>query len=60
MPRLLNQNEIDKKLEHLNDWKQEDKFITKTIEFDTFSDGIRFIDQVAKVADEKTTIRISM
>ena len=53
MPRLLKSSEIRKKLSRLDGWKHVGKFITKTIEFDSFMDGIAFVNKVARVAEEQ-------
>ncbi len=54
MPRLLLQKaEIERRLGKLRGWRREGKFISKTFEFDTFAEGIHFVDRVAKVADEQ-------
>lgn len=52
MPKLLGQGELKKRLQSLDGWKSKGDFITKTFEFKDFMDGIRFIERVAKVAEE--------
>jgi 4a-hydroxytetrahydrobiopterin dehydratase len=52
VPRLLADEEVDRRLKKLPDWKREGKFLARTYEFKTFRLGIRFINSVAKVADE--------
>jgi len=49
---LLSDADIKSKLRELKGWKRERGFITKTFEFDSFMDGIRFIDRIARVAEE--------
>jgi 4a-hydroxytetrahydrobiopterin dehydratase len=53
MPRLLTDREISTRLKGLKGWKHEGKFITKTFEFREFMDGIKFINRLAKVAEEQ-------
>ena len=53
VPRLLRDSEIRSRLKHLEGWKHEGEFITKTFEFERFMDGISFINAVAKVAEEQ-------
>jgi len=53
VPRLLNDSEIETRLETLKGWKHEGNFITKAFEFRKFTDGIAFIDRVAEVADRE-------
>ncbi len=51
MPRLLTDAEVKKRLGALDGWERKGRFITKTFEFPTFMDGIRFIGSVAEVAE---------
>jgi 4a-hydroxytetrahydrobiopterin dehydratase len=53
MPKLLADAEIDKSLKKLKGWKKDGRFIAKTFEFGEFMDGIRFIGEVAKVAENE-------
>jgi 4a-hydroxytetrahydrobiopterin dehydratase len=53
MPKPLSESEIKSRLLELNGWKHEGDFITKTFEFDTFTNGIQFINRLARVAEEK-------
>jgi len=53
MPRLLTAREVDEKLRRLKGWKRRGRFITKTFVFDEFMEGISFLNQVAKVAEEQ-------
>ncbi len=52
MPKLLQESEIKSRLRGLNGWRHERDFITKTFEFDSFMEGIAFIDRLALVAEE--------
>ncbi|MDG7013976.1 MAG: 4a-hydroxytetrahydrobiopterin dehydratase [Nitrososphaerota archaeon] len=50
---LLGRAEVDAKLKRLDGWKRDGSFITKTYEFEEFMDGIEFIREVARVAEER-------
>lgn len=52
MPRLLAEEEIKKKIENLKDWKFDNNFLTKELEFKDFKSVIKFVNKVAKVAEE--------
>ena len=70
MPRLLTALEIRKELRDLDGWKAQGKFITKTFEFGGFMEGIGFLNDIAKVAENRehhpdinvryTTVRLSV
>ena len=51
MPKLLADKEAKARLAKLNGWKKEGRFIAKTFEFDTFTEGIGFLNRVAEVAE---------
>ena len=53
MPKLLSETDIKSRLTSLKGWKREKSFITKTFEFDSFMSGIRFVDKLAEIAEEK-------
>lgn len=53
MPRLLSDAEIEKRLKSLKGWKRQGKFIAKAFEFGGFMDGIRFVNEVAAVAERE-------
>ena len=53
MPRLLQDSDIQNRLRHLKGWRHKGAFVTKTFEFKSFMDGIKFIDSVARVAEEQ-------
>jgi 4a-hydroxytetrahydrobiopterin dehydratase len=53
MPKLLEEAEVRKRLRGLKGWKLDGKFIVKTFEFEEFMDGIKFIEDVAKVAESE-------
>jgi 4a-hydroxytetrahydrobiopterin dehydratase len=52
MPKLLTDSEIRKGLGNLQGWNHRGKFIVKSYQFDEFIDGIRFLETVARVAEE--------
>ena len=43
--------EVERALKPLKGWKRDGDFITKAFKFQTFLEGIRFVDQVALVAE---------
>jgi len=53
MPRLLSRAKIESELKDLDRWNLEGDFITKTFEFKTFMAGIRFVNDVARIAEEE-------
>lgn len=53
LPKLLNDAEVISRLTKLNGWRREGKFISKSFEFETFMDGIRFVNTIAKVAERQ-------
>ncbi|HZW84786.1 MAG TPA: 4a-hydroxytetrahydrobiopterin dehydratase [Nitrososphaerales archaeon] len=53
MVRLLTDSEVEKGLKKFTGWKRDGKFITKTYSFETFLEGIAFIDVVAAVAEKE-------
>ena len=53
MPRLLSDSEVSARLAGLKGWKREGRFITKSFEFETFMEGIRFLDRTAEVAEKQ-------
>ena len=53
LPKLLDDGEVTARLARLKGWKREGQFITKSFTFETFMDGIRFLNRVAKVAEKQ-------
>ena len=53
MVRLLTDAEISERLKKLRGWKHDGEFITKTYSFETFPEGIAFVDSVARVAEKE-------
>ena len=43
--------QVDEKVRALPGWKRKGRFITKSFEFDEFMDGIRFVDEIAALAE---------
>lgn len=70
MPRLLSAREIRQKLRGHGGWKRSGRFITKKFEFEEFTDGISFLNKVAKIAERQehhpdikvryTTVKLSI
>jgi 4a-hydroxytetrahydrobiopterin dehydratase len=52
MPPRLSDLEIQRALGGLTGWTRRGEMLTKTFAFERFSDGIAFVDRVARVADE--------
>ena len=50
--KRLSREEVTSRVKGLDGWRLEGDFIAKDFEFETFMDGIRFIGQVAGVAEE--------
>ncbi len=51
MPKLLADDEVERRTSRLRGWKREGSFITKTFEFKDFKEGMKFLNKVAKVAE---------
>ncbi len=70
MPKILTDAEVARGLKGLEGWKKEGKFIAKTFEFKTFLAGIKFVDDIAGIAEHEehhpdihiryTTIKLSV
>jgi len=50
---LLDEEEIEQRLDELGDWERESNEISKVFEFDDFTQAIKFVNDVAKLADSK-------
>jgi 4a-hydroxytetrahydrobiopterin dehydratase len=48
---LLDDEEIEQRLDELGDWEREENEIHKVYEFDDFASAIKFVNDVAKMAD---------
>ena len=55
MARKLETVEIQEKLNSLNNWDLEDRKISKTFKFKSYMDSINFINELAVVAEEKSS-----
>jgi len=53
VPRLLDDEEVARRIERLRGWKKEGSFIAKTFEFGSFLQGMGFVNRVAKIAEEE-------
>ena len=51
-PELLSDEEVEERLEELDDWEWIDDSIERSIEFDSFMDAIDFINRIANHAEE--------
>ena len=51
MPKL-NAEQIAQRLKIIPDWKKRNKLISRTFEFKGFPESIRFVDRVARAAEE--------
>ncbi|HEX2240400.1 MAG TPA: 4a-hydroxytetrahydrobiopterin dehydratase [Actinomycetota bacterium] len=51
MADLLDEEEIEQRLDELGDWEREGDEIQKVFEFDDFPSAIKFVNGVAKLAD---------
>ncbi|RYG73356.1 4a-hydroxytetrahydrobiopterin dehydratase [Lentibacillus lipolyticus] len=50
----LNEEQIEKELENLPEWKRlDEKWIERRYRFKDFLNGVRFVDQIAKYAERK-------
>jgi len=48
---ILSAEEVDRRLSSLKGWKRDGDFITKTYKFKTFTDGIRFVNEITAIAE---------
>jgi 4a-hydroxytetrahydrobiopterin dehydratase len=51
VPELLEEEEIEQRLDELGDWEREGDEIQKVFEFDDFTSAIRFVNDVAQLAE---------
>lgn len=51
MADLLEDEEIEQRLDELGDWEREGSDIQKVFEFDDFAAAIKFVSDVAKLAE---------
>ncbi len=52
MPPILPQEEIDKRLKEINDWRQDDRYIVRDLSFPSFKEAITFVNRVAEISEE--------
>ena len=53
MADLLDEEEIEQRLDELGDWEREGAEIQKVFEFDDFPGAIKFVNDVARLAESK-------
>ncbi len=53
MADLLDEEEIEQRLDELGDWEREGDEIQKVFEFDDFPGAIKFVNDVARLAESK-------
>jgi 4a-hydroxytetrahydrobiopterin dehydratase len=51
LAELLDDEEIEQRLDEIGDWEREGDEIQKVFEFDDFSAAVKFVNDVAKLAD---------
>ena len=51
MPELLDEEEIEQRLDELGDWEREGDEIQKVFEFDDFPSAVQFVNAVARFAE---------
>lgn len=51
LSELLDDEVIQQRLDELGDWEREDEEIHKVYEFDDFTSAIKFVNDVAKMAE---------
>ena len=52
MADVLSTEDVRKQMKKVPEWELEGKAITKTIEFETFSDAIDYVNGVAEIAED--------
>lgn len=53
MPELLNDDEVSTALDDLPRWQRDGDALVRAVEADSFAGGIRLVDQVAVIADQR-------
>ena len=53
MTDLLDDEEIEQRLDELGDWEREGDEIQKVFEFDDFATALKFVNDVGKLAEQK-------
>jgi 4a-hydroxytetrahydrobiopterin dehydratase len=52
MSELLSKDELKRLLKRIPEWELEGKKITRTVEFDDFSDAVDFINDLAEIVED--------
>ena len=52
MADVLSTEEVRKQMKKVPEWELEGKAITKTVEFETFSDAVDYVNGVAEIAED--------
>lgn len=52
MSELLEEEELATALKKCPEWESEKKYITRTVEFEEFMEGIDFVNDVSEIAEE--------
>jgi 4a-hydroxytetrahydrobiopterin dehydratase len=52
MADVLSAEEVRKQMKKVPEWELEGKAITKTVEFETFSDAVDYVNGVAEIAED--------
>ncbi|MEM1297013.1 MAG: 4a-hydroxytetrahydrobiopterin dehydratase, partial [Verrucomicrobiota bacterium] len=52
MPDLLDTTSLETAMKKIPGWELQDKEINRTFEFPAYLDGISFVDQIAKLAED--------
>ncbi len=52
MPKVLSKEEIESRLAKLDGWKYEEGFLVKELTFQSFLEGISFVNRLARLAEE--------
>tara|TARA_R110002096_G_scaffold147671_26_gene307878 strand:- start:1278 stop:1562 length:285 start_codon:yes stop_codon:yes gene_type:complete len=52
MPKVLDKSSIETSLTQVPNWRKEGNEIRRTFEFSAYLDGISFVDEIAKLAEQ--------
>ena len=52
MSEIIPADELSRRIKKIPEWDLEEKSILRTVEFDTFMEGIEFVDNVAEIAED--------
>lgn len=53
MADILDEGMIEQLLEKIPEWEADDAYISRTFEFETYMEGIEFVNRVAELAEEE-------